>query len=962
VIQLRLLGPIELRDSADEEITGVLVQPKRFALLVYLAAARPRGFRRRDSLLGLFWPELDETHARQALKQTVSVLRRSLGDTALRNRGAEEIAIDSTILMADVATFADHVAAGRFDEAMTLYRGDLLEGFFVDGAAGFHDWLDRERAYLRALAAHAARENATRRERDNDLSGATASAQRALDLSDMDERVLRELMVLLDKSGDRTGAVRAYERFAGRLAAEYDASSAPETRALLAQIRESEPPRRDASNELECSTSTQAPITTPVRPVLVRRRDWRRARHTWLAITAVVCVVVTALTVLARQRSAALPPPGVVVAIFPPTVTGIDVATTSRPYSELPYLIGYTFDNATGVRAANVNAVLDLVDRRGGSDAVRNPDVARAVARDAGANYLLYTLVYDRGDSLKLIATLEPLASSGGGKAIKVEANDATAKLDRMLSDLVGRLLAARENGRVARFGNVAAKSTDSLAALVAYLEGERLLRDRWLDSAATAFRRAVTIDTAFALAYYRLAVIGGWGVSVGISAREAAIRHLGRLPRRYQTLVHAFDAFWAGRATEAESLYTEITRWYPDDREAWFHLGDVLFHYKVPWGGAISDARAAFERALGRDSTDVEPLNHLLWIAAIETRYDEAARIAERVKRYDLGEYGRLATTSIAFYGGDPAMQAAMLQDVRRFTGWKFPWMASGFATFVGSFDGAKRVANLLKDEDRPAKQRAIGHQLVIDLELAQGHRDSAAVENDRLMRAFAGFAFRGGLLYALSPVVLDFSGAGELRALRGSIRQWPRRTLGDSVRAMYLNGILSARLGDTVTALATARILARSSTDTAPDLAATVRAEVARYGGHFQEALSFLEHRHPERWWTVVPAIDALVAQGHERWLRAELLALLGRHEEAIAWYAPLGIWSPGNDISYVAPSRLRLAREYERIGRPDKAIEAYARFVTLWRDADAPLRPTVDSAQFRVEQLRGGAVTRR
>jgi len=41
----------------------VLAQPKRVALLAYLAAATPRRLHRRDSLLALFWPELDQEHA-----------------------------------------------------------------------------------------------------------------------------------------------------------------------------------------------------------------------------------------------------------------------------------------------------------------------------------------------------------------------------------------------------------------------------------------------------------------------------------------------------------------------------------------------------------------------------------------------------------------------------------------------------------------------------------------------------------------------------------------------------------------------------------------------------------------------------------------------------------------------------------------------------------------------------------
>jgi len=71
MFRLHTLGQLDLRDCFNESVRAVLVQPKRFALLVFLAAARPSGFRRRDLLLPLFWPELDEDRARNALRQAL---------------------------------------------------------------------------------------------------------------------------------------------------------------------------------------------------------------------------------------------------------------------------------------------------------------------------------------------------------------------------------------------------------------------------------------------------------------------------------------------------------------------------------------------------------------------------------------------------------------------------------------------------------------------------------------------------------------------------------------------------------------------------------------------------------------------------------------------------------------------------------------------------------------------------
>ena len=69
MVEFRVLGALNLLGAGGHELKSVLAQPKRVALLAYLATATPRRLHRRDSLLALFWPELDQEHARAALRQ-----------------------------------------------------------------------------------------------------------------------------------------------------------------------------------------------------------------------------------------------------------------------------------------------------------------------------------------------------------------------------------------------------------------------------------------------------------------------------------------------------------------------------------------------------------------------------------------------------------------------------------------------------------------------------------------------------------------------------------------------------------------------------------------------------------------------------------------------------------------------------------------------------------------------------
>ncbi|HEX3234691.1 MAG TPA: bacterial transcriptional activator domain-containing protein [Gemmatimonadales bacterium] len=237
MIRLHTLGAIDLRDESGREVRAVLAQPKRLAMLAYLAAASPRGSHRRDILLGLFWPELDQDHARNALSKAVHFLRRSLGESALVSRSADDLGLDGALVWSDVAAFGAAWDGNRTEEALGLYRGDLLPSFFIPDAPGFEQWLEQERASLRLRASEAARLRAEWYEAGGDAAQAIECARRAVALSNGDERLLRRLVELLDRLGDRSTALHAYDSFAGRLAAELEVDPGAETVALIERIR-----------------------------------------------------------------------------------------------------------------------------------------------------------------------------------------------------------------------------------------------------------------------------------------------------------------------------------------------------------------------------------------------------------------------------------------------------------------------------------------------------------------------------------------------------------------------------------------------------------------------------------------------------------------------------------------------------------------------------------------------------
>jgi serine/threonine-protein kinase len=240
VIEFRLLGSVDLKGSEGETLRSILAQPKRVALLAYLAAAKPNGFHRRDKLLGLFWPESDQEHGRGALRKALYLLRQSLGEDVIISRGDEEIGLTEGSVWCDAVAFEAALEGGDPEEALELYRGDLLEGFFLSEVPEFERWLESERERLRQLASDAAWALAERAESAGSAVEACRHALRAAAFAPDDEGTLRRLLELLDRVGDRAAAVKEYEAFARRLRDEYEAEPSPETQALIASIRQRE--------------------------------------------------------------------------------------------------------------------------------------------------------------------------------------------------------------------------------------------------------------------------------------------------------------------------------------------------------------------------------------------------------------------------------------------------------------------------------------------------------------------------------------------------------------------------------------------------------------------------------------------------------------------------------------------------------------------------------------------------
>lgn len=238
VASLVLLGGIELKGVSAKAAASLLAQSKAVALLAFLALSPERRHQRRDRLVGLLWPELDQAHARTALRKAIHVVRTALGEGILVGRGDEELVLAGDRLTCDAREFTEHVEAGRLARALELYRGELMPGFHLSGCMEFGSWLDQERAAAAQRAAGAAWAVAVQFEREGRNTEAGKMARKVVQFDTSDERVLRRAMLLLHRIGDRAGAIRIFEDFSRRLRAELETEPSAETAALAVSIRQ----------------------------------------------------------------------------------------------------------------------------------------------------------------------------------------------------------------------------------------------------------------------------------------------------------------------------------------------------------------------------------------------------------------------------------------------------------------------------------------------------------------------------------------------------------------------------------------------------------------------------------------------------------------------------------------------------------------------------------------------------
>ncbi len=282
-LSIHSLGTLRVTLDGDP-VTGFESNKVR-ALLIYLAVESDRPHSR-ETLAGFLWPDQPGRSARQNLRQALFNLRQTIHDRDAEppflriTRRTIQFNPDSDYWL-DVAAFSAYVATSeahpakkqpfapppnpapavshktkditgvlgahhrtetcescirQLEQAIALYRGSFLEGFFVDESVLFEDWILLLRERFHRLALDALYDLAAYYERRRDYDRARRYARRQVELEPWREEAHQQLMRLLARSGQRSAALAQYDACRRILAEELKVKPHQETTALYQRI------------------------------------------------------------------------------------------------------------------------------------------------------------------------------------------------------------------------------------------------------------------------------------------------------------------------------------------------------------------------------------------------------------------------------------------------------------------------------------------------------------------------------------------------------------------------------------------------------------------------------------------------------------------------------------------------------------------------------------------------------
>jgi tetratricopeptide (TPR) repeat protein len=363
--------------------------------------------------------------------------------------------------------------------------------------------------------------------------------------------------------------------------------------------------------------------------------------------------------------------------------------------------------DAPGLLVVSSQRLYDLLKLEGKEDAkVIGRSTATVVGERAGARWMLLGSILQTEPVYILTSQLVDVGSGNvvASQRITGADNETIFQMVDRLSAETRKDLALPGRTMDAVDTDVADVTTHSVDAYRAYLVGVEKENKYFMDEARRYFRKAVELDSTFSMAYLSLSharVAGTYAEKK--RAIELAERYADRASKKEILYIKNAAAAFRGDATAAIAGYETITELYPDEKNAYLHLGRLYRDSKHD----MDKARAAFEKVIDIDPLDKNAYNNLAYVYNFIGDYEKSIWAINRYISLAPAEPNPYDSRADIFaYNGDIDEAIASYRSALEIKADFYPSIIKlgHMAVFEGHYEEAERRyrdVSLLPDED---------------------------------------------------------------------------------------------------------------------------------------------------------------------------------------------------------------------------------------------------------------------
>ncbi|MBD3867204.1 MAG: protein kinase [Acidobacteria bacterium] len=376
------------------------------------------------------------------------------------------------------------------------------------------------------------------------------------------------------------------------------------------------------------------------------KHDGWNTRRTWLMGTLAVVVLAGAL-IIPRLLGPSAPTPALVVTVenslaVLPFENLSDSPESDRVGQILQELIITDLSASGSLKVFSSQRLFDLQKQLGRFDSrTIDRSLATQVAQLAGAGTMLTGSLSRLGDRWIITGQLIDPEDGTILKSERIDGDDLYAMVDILTASIrtdMGVIQASNLGGDLP----VGERTSQSMEAYSSYLAGVDHLNNMEYFKAVEELEEAVRIDPEFGQAIYKLAIARWWsgslmkmgnefpGVEAGIALQEQLDSDI-KMPEQDRALVEAFIPVVEYRYDDAVPLFQELVTRYPEEKEAWYGLGEALFH-QSPDRENRDWALKSFETAVRLDPKFRLAYRHIIDVYSSTQEYDAGIR---KIRKY---------------------------------------------------------------------------------------------------------------------------------------------------------------------------------------------------------------------------------------------------------------------------------------------------------------------------------------